>query len=322
MSFEALSCAMARVIVNYHAYQTQGSSLSEKTCDSGPLETMLSCSPSEIDQVLRQLIDKATTGTNSSRRTLLEYMQFGISLVEQAKHASTSDEIQCYQTQLTQFIQNLQYLLTTTTTFSFWPRSLSVSIAEGESLSIYLLSYTTAHAKKLLLDFFEEVELSSESTEAAIQCNMMLRFECQLRIKNQALEHELEGLNQDIMVLTATFDALTKKKSKPAPEFQRVVPSCHVGDELDVQQDGFEYISLKHTTEEPSLVDENKDLSQRIERAHQRKVVLEGLIKNCQSSQSQSCSLPLSSVLYSKDAKHVSLSKGRDEVSGVNQKMF
>lgn len=291
MSFEALSCAMARVIINYHAYQTQGSVLPVDNNDASSLDQMLNCSKSEIHSVLRQKIDEATTETNSSRRTLLEYMDFGIALAEQAQQASESDEIQRCQTQLIQFVQNLQCLLMAGVT-SFWSRSLSVSVADGKNLSIYFLSYTKAHSKKLLLDFFEAVELTPESTEAAIQSNMSHRFECHaLHTQNQALKHELQDLNQAVMMLTAEFDALTKKKSKPAPESQGVDLGGHPEDELGADQDGFEYISLSYETEKQRLVAENVKLSQHVAYVHKRMDVLEGLIKKCQSKQSQSVSL-------------------------------
>ncbi|MDF1827337.1 MAG: hypothetical protein P1U39_03565 [Legionellaceae bacterium] len=322
MSFEALSCAMARVIINYHAYQTQGSALPVGNNDSGSLEQMLNCRRSEVHRVLRQKIDEATTGTNSSRRTLLEYMDFGISLAEQAEEANTPHEIQRCQTQLTQFIQNLQCLLMAGT-MNYWSRSLSVSIDDDKSLSIYLLSYTAAHSKKLLVAFFDEVDLSPEVTEAVIQRNMTQRFEYHaLLTHNKALKHELEDLNQAVMVLTAEFDALTKKKSKPAPERQRVGLGSHTEDEFGAEQEGFEYISLTHETEKQRLIAENEELAQSIEHAHKRMDVLEGLIKKCQSKQSQGFSLRSFSPLYSKDAKPVSQGKGSDEVSGVNRKMF
>jgi|TARA_R110000868_G_scaffold89338_2_gene248699 hypothetical protein len=275
MSFEALSCAMARVIVNYHAYKTGASVLPPEGLDT--LEKMLNCTTVDLENKLQEKIDEATTGvhSDSSRRTFLLYMKFGISLAQQASRAKTSDEIQSNQTQLTEFIQNLKRLLTTTTTFSFWPRSLSVPVAQGESLSIYLLSYTHAAAKTLLLDFFTALDLSSESTEAVIQNNIMQRFENhELFIQNQALKTHLEDLNQHVVDLTKIFDQLAKKKSKPAVQAQR--PETTLASEHE--KEGFEYISLAYETEKQRLMTEYDALSQSIDGAEKRILVLEKLI--------------------------------------------
>jgi|GEM_PF-2181798 len=179
-------------------------------------------------------------------------MHVGILRAQQAARASTHESIQDHQVQLTQFIQNLQHLLTTTTT-GFWSRSLSVSIDQDKSLSIFLLSYTTAKAKTLLLDFFEAIELSPDSTKGAIQ--------------NKVLNTQLEDLNQKVMVLTAEYDALTKKKSKPATQSQSTASIFNSDDEED---DDFVCISL-------AVVD-GKKLSQGIEYAWKRRYVLENLI--------------------------------------------
>jgi len=293
MSFEALSCAMARVIVNYHAYKTGASVLPLEGLDT--LEKMFNCTTEELDNKLQEKIDGATTGvhSDSSRRTFLLYMKFGISLAQQASRAKTSDEIQSNQTQLTEFIQNLKCLLTTTTTFSFWPRSLSVPVAQGEILSIYLLSYTHAEAKTLLLDFFTGLDLSSESTEAVIQNNIKQRFENHaLSIQNQALKTQLDDLNQQAIVLTDAFDHLAKKKSKSAVQFQSAVATLTPEDE----KEGFEYISLSYETEKQRLMTEYDELSQSIEGAEKRILVLNKLIDTHPNKQKESKSAAIESL--------------------------
>ncbi|MDF1684776.1 MAG: hypothetical protein P1U36_08995 [Legionellaceae bacterium] len=285
MSFEALSCAMARVIVNYHACKTKASLLPSEDLDT--LEKMLNCTTEQIDSKIEDKIDNATTGvySDSSRRTFLQYMHFGVLLARKAARAETPDEIRSNQTQLTNFIQNLQRLLTTTTTFSIWPRSLSVPIEEGESLSIALLSYTNADAKTLLLDFFTVLELSQGSTETEIQSNIRQRFENHaLSIQNKALKTQLEELNQKASVLTTQFDLLAKKKSKPATQSQSVAAVQNFEDE----KEDFEYISLASETEKERLMKAHDELSQNIEGAEKRILILQKLIDTHSNKQTGS----------------------------------
>jgi hypothetical protein len=212
MGFEALSCAIARVIINYHAHQTQKAPINTNSDDT--LEHILNCSIDEINQTLEAKIADATT-KNNTRLTLLQYMHFGISLSERARVTENPDEIETIKPQLIQFIQNIQLLLTTT---NFSSPTLSIPTDEKQSLSIYRLNYPTAQeAYKLTQELLSTMGLSPESTEASIQKNINDRFLLKknpiLSQENTALEAVITLLNQEVSALKEEIDLLATLES-------------------------------------------------------------------------------------------------------------
>ena len=175
MELEALSCAIAQVITGYHAKKT-------KTLPSS----------SENSKTLEEKISEATTGNNSSRLTLLQYMHFGFTLSEQARMAKHTDNIEAIKPELVTFIQNLQRLLTTSNILF---RTLTFSTIPGESLDVYLLDYSTSTAHKLIQTLFTGLRLSPESDQASIQDNIDARFE------NKILKHEVTLLEKQYNTL-------------------------------------------------------------------------------------------------------------------------
>lgn len=187
MGLEALSCAIARTIINYHALRTQTALC---TIDSNhSIEQILNCSTHEIDKILEIKIAEATTENSSSRLTLLQYMHFGISLSEKARIAiaNNTNEIETIKTQLVAFIQNIQRLLTTTGIIS---RTLACSTYEGKSLNIYYLNNPKATANPLIHELLKTIALSSTSDQATVRKNIELHCE------NEVLKHKLTLLEQ------------------------------------------------------------------------------------------------------------------------------
>jgi len=214
MGFEALSCAIARVIINYHAHKTQTPPLNTDRDDA--LEHILNYRTDEIDNILKTKIKKATTG-NNTRLTLLEYMYFGISLSEKARVTENPDEIEAIKPQLIQFIQNIQRLFEVTGMFAGTLLVPTDPTDEKQSLSIYRLNSSTAQAYKLTQTLLSTIGLSPESTEASVQKNINDRFLLKrnptLSQENTALEVSIESLNQEINALKEEIDLLTTLES-------------------------------------------------------------------------------------------------------------
>lgn len=247
MGFEAVSCAIARVIVDYHAYQTQ----------TRPSYT-------ESSDVLEAKIHEATTGNNSSRRTLLQYMQFGLVLSEQARSASTADEMDTIQPQLIQFIQNLQRLLTTTNP-SFFASTLTFPISEEKTLTIYRLNDSKTTAHKLILNLLTELEFSPGSTKKSIQENLVLRFQ------NQAFSTELEARQQHITELKLELDKLTTK-----PLISEKTPLSFIINPDNTVDEAEDWETITHNT----LTTQNNHLVEQLEETKEHIDMLKTLINN------------------------------------------
>jgi len=289
MGFETLSSAIAHVIVNYHAHQTQTNPVSTDNQDT--LEHILNCTTEEINSTIEAKIVEATTGTNSSRLTLLQYMHFGLTLSEQARHAETTNvaEIKAIKPQLLQFIQNLQLLLATGY-INYFSRTLSIPTTHEKNLSIYRLDNSTHMASTLTLNLLTTIGLSRDSTEASIQKNITDRFDNKiLSSQNQTLKAELEALHADIATHTTELEALTQKKSKPATSPRSATPGNTDKDEME----GWEAIT--HASEQEkntALFAQNETLSRHLEEASKRMGILKNLITTLQSNQKNSAPLP------------------------------
>ena len=149
MGFETLSCAIAHVIINYHAYRTYRTETPLLDISDASIKDFLNRSADERDQILKDKIIEATTGNNSCRLKLLQYMHWGISLSEKARTTEDPAEQAALKIQLVEFIQNLQRLFLFTTANLFITDKLLIPLdkaqklffdTEEENLSIYKLN--------------------------------------------------------------------------------------------------------------------------------------------------------------------------------------
>ncbi len=306
MGFETLSCAIVRVILHYHAYQTKTPLIN--TDDDAPLESMLDCTTDEIDTTLKRKITEATTGSNSSRLTLLQYMHFGLSLSEKARNTENPEEIQTTKVQLIQFIQNIQQLFSTTNIFA--TRTLLIPTDKEHSLSIYRLDSPTARAYKLTQTFLSTLELSLESTKSTVQetvDELFLNKENQSLLKeNIGLKASIKVLNQKINLIEEIIDQTTTSKpiSKTTkPKFNTFEPSSKA-DEPDETKD-WEIISPMQL-EHHRLMTQNQILTQRHEEKQEHYSILQNLLTTLQEKPTRN--------LFSASEKSFSFSR-RKEIS-------
>lgn len=277
MGFEGLSCAIARVIINYHAYQTQTSPPNTNCADKhDSLEHFLNCDKDEINQTLEAKIAEATTGNNSSRLTLLQYMHFGIKLSEKARITENPDEIEAIKAQLVQFIQNLQRLFEAAGMFAY--RTLLIPTDDNQSLLIYRLNSPTTQGYKLTQQLLTTLGLSPESTAASIQTytdDLFLRKENRtLSNDNAKLETEIQLLIQEINDLEKKIDSLTatpestRQKSK-SPEIIHEKLNAHETTDWEFIPDasGMSETELENNR----LIAQNQTLTKRQEETKQHR---------------------------------------------------
>lgn len=206
MGFEALSCAIARVIIHYHAYRTH--TTAPKIDDEHSLESILKCTTKEINTIIKAKITQATTGNNSSRLTLLQYMHFGLSLSEKARVMDNADEIKAITPALIQFIQNLQRLLTTT---SFFSRTLSMPIGDNQHLLTGKSQPSSRQAAVLTYDEDDEIDDTASWESMSFTATDLTLEHQQLIIEKGQLEQEYKTLQEKIQTLQAL---ITKSSSQ------------------------------------------------------------------------------------------------------------
>lgn len=213
MGFESLSYDIARVIMDYHAYRTKTSVL-ETTDEHTSIEHILGDYAGDIHQILDKKIREATTGNNSCRRTLLQYMNFGLFITEQARVATCLDKQETLKIQLIDFFQNLIRLFTSTT-------PLAITLDDSQ---IYIDQFGhsgpfSSQAYKLTQNLISKTNLSTNSTEEDIRkvMNDLFFFK-----ENQIITQEISTLKQKIDQSTPT--ATTAESS---PESNNTTHKAH-----------------------------------------------------------------------------------------------
>jgi len=213
MELKTLSCAIARVIIHYHAHRTETEALSVHD-----LLDLLSNSEDVWHENLKKKIEEATTNNNSSRLTFLQYMLFGLTLSEKARKPEHLENIEVIKSQLIQFIQNLQRLLTTA---GFLTRELTFPTLPEQSLSVFLLDHSTSTAYQLTQQLFQEIQLSPNTTNTSIQEAIeelcLIQANQTLIRQNTHLKCQLDSFNQTIASLEHKL-ALLQGKSQASHE--------------------------------------------------------------------------------------------------------
>jgi|GEM_PF-1373193 len=286
MGFETLSCAIAHVIMNYHAYRT-GTPLLDADANT-PLEHLLNCNTDKIDQVLKEKIIEATTGNNSCRLTLLQYMHFGISLSEKARILKNSDEQEALHLQLVEFIQNIQRLFVFTPANLFITDRLLVSLGTEQSLAVYKLNSPAAEAYKLTQTLFSTIKLSLSSTEST-------EVEIQQYIQNLALSQDNSSLEVNIASITQSINTLESQIDRATittpifnflhPKQEAPIPT-HKTDKTHESHTAkdWEFVTLGSSItsdielENQRLINQNQELTQIYEEKQQRCIILESTL--------------------------------------------
>jgi hypothetical protein len=300
MEFKNLSCAIAHVIMNYHAYRTNTPLLDADAI----IQHLLNCSADERDRMLKEKITEATTGNNSCRLTLLQYMHFGISLSEKARIIENPDEQEALHCQLVEFIQNLQRLFVFTPANLFITDRLLVSLGAEQSLAVYKLNSPAAEAYKLTHAFFSTIKLSPsniESTESEIQhyINDLFLFKQNQALSqdNSSLEASIESITQYMNTLESQIDQATTKTT-PIFNFlhqkQETPVSTHNTDKPDKNHEAhttrdWEFVTLgssitsESELENQRLINKNQELTQIYEEKQQRCIILESTLTTLQN---------------------------------------
>tara|TARA_R110002126_G_scaffold106938_1_gene242127 strand:+ start:12523 stop:13716 length:1194 start_codon:yes stop_codon:yes gene_type:complete len=300
MGFETLSCAIAHVIMDYHAYRTNTPLLDTDTS----IKNILHCSTDERDRILKEKIIEATTDNNSCRLTLLQYMHFGISLSEKARIIENPDEQKALHLQLVEFIQNIQRLFVFTPANLFITDRLLVSLGTEQSLAVYKLNSPAAEAYKLTHTFFSTIKLSpssTESTEAEIQhyINDLFLFKQNQALSqdNSSLEDSIASITQYMNTLESQIDQATTKTTlifNLLHQKQETHVSTHNTDNTDNNHEAhatrdWEFVTLGSSItsevelENQRLINHNQELTKIYEEKQQRCIILESTLTTLQN---------------------------------------
>ncbi|MDF1827121.1 MAG: hypothetical protein P1U39_02460 [Legionellaceae bacterium] len=269
MEFKNLSWAIADVINSYHADKTATSLVSVDL--NAPLDTFV--------HILNEKIAEATTGSNSqsSRRTLLEYMLRGIQLCERAHFSENSDEIEALKPQFIQFFQNIQQLFKGPYLNMFTGSTFVVPADETNnlpSLSIYYLNTPSSKAYQLTHELLITLGLSPESPAAIVEkhvgelffakkYHVLLEENAELKAKLHSIKQTIQALEQEIDTKTSNTEAQVDEKKAPA----------------EIEAHHWEMVGFNSEDEKVQhLLEKNEKLQKRYEELEERSHVLRALL--------------------------------------------